>query len=119
MGEASYKEIWKRLFNLLFNNKEPDDELPNMWAQFKAENLHRSDIRRAIESLKDSLHEDVRKKLCDINSEGNDDEDGLLASPVKYQLPKEVVDKLCDLSISETSAGASILAAMRVGGFLF
>ena len=112
MGDANTKEeFWKRLFNLLFNNKEPDDELPNMWAQFKAGNLHGSDIRTAIESLKDYLHEDVRKKLSDINSEGNVDEDSLLA--VKYQLPNKVIDKLCDLSISETSAEASILAAMR------
>ena len=53
MGDANTKEeFWKRLFNLLFNNKEPDDKLPTMWAQFKAENLHRSDIRAALESLK-------------------------------------------------------------------
>ena len=114
MGDANTKEeFWKRLFNVLFNNKESDDELPNMWAQFKAENLHRSDIRTAIESLKDHLHKDVRNKLCALNSEGNVNEDSLLASPVKYQLPKEVIDKLCDLSISETSAEAGILAALR------
>ena len=114
MGDANAKEeFWKRLFNLLFNNKEPDDKLPNMWAQFKAENLHRSDLRTAIESLKDNLHEDVRKQLCDINSEGNIDDDNLLASLVKYQLPNKVIDKLCDLSIGETSAEACILAAMR------
>ena len=41
MGDPNTKEeFWKRLFNLLFNNNEPDDDLPNMWAQFKAENLH-------------------------------------------------------------------------------
>ena len=114
MGEANTKEeIWKRLFNLLFNNKEPDDELSNMWAQFKAENLHRSDIRTAIESLKDYLHEDARKKLCDINSEENVNNDSLLAPSVKYQLPNEVIDKLCDQSIGETIAEASILAALR------
>ena len=85
MGDANTKEeFWKRLFNLLFNNKEPDDKLPNMWAQFKAENLHRSDIRTAIESLKDYLHEDVRKKLSEIGSEGNIDEVSLLASSLKY-----------------------------------
>ena len=109
MGDANTKEeFWKRLFNLLFNNKEPDDLLPNMWAQFKAENLHRSDLRTAIESLKDNLHEDVRKKLCDINSEGNVDEDSLLALLVKYQLPNKVIDKLCDLSIGGKSAEAGI-----------
>ena len=98
-GATDAKEIWKRLFNLLFNNKEPDDELPNMWAQFKSENLHKSDIRTAIESLKDYLHEDMRKNLCDINTEQNVDEGSLLASPVKYQLPNKVIHKLCDLSI--------------------
>ena len=108
-GDIIKEEIWKRLFNLLFNNKEPYDELPNMWAQFKAENLHRSDIRTAIESL----HEDVRIKLYDLNSDGNINEDSLLASTVKYQLPKEVIDKLCDLTISENSVEASIVAAMR------
>ena len=114
MGDDNTKEeFWKRLFNLLFNNKEPDDELPNMWAQFKAENLHRSDLRTAIESLKDYLHEDVRKKLSDTNSEGNVDEDSLLASPVKYKLPNEVIDKLCNLSISETGGAVSIVAALR------
>ena len=114
MGDANAKEeFWKRLFNLLFNNKEPDEKLPNMWAQFKAENLHRSDLRTAIESLKDHLHEDVRTKLCDINSEGNIDDDNLLVSAVKYRLPNNVIDKLCDLSIGETSAEACILAAMR------
>ena len=114
MGDANAKEeFWKRLFNLLFNNKEPDEKLPNMWAQFKAENLHRSDLRTAIESLKDHLHEDTRKKLCDTNSEGNVDEDSLLASPVKYKLPNEVTDLLCDLSFDKTDAEASVLAAMR------
>ena len=115
MGDANTKEeFWKRLFNVLFNNKEPDDELPNMWAQFKAENLHRSDIRTAIESLKDYLHEDTRKNLCDINTEGNVDEGSLLASPVKYKLPNTVIDKLCNLSnLSETSVEAGILAALR------
>ena len=69
MGDANTKEeFWKRLFNLLFNNKEPDTQLPIMWTKFKAENLHRSDIRIAIENLKDYLHEDARKHLCDINS---------------------------------------------------
>ena len=109
MGGYTAKEIWRRLFNLLFNNKEPDDELPNMWAQFKAGNLHGSDIRTAIESLKDYLHEDVRKELSEIGSEGNVNDDNL----GKYQLTKAVIDKLCDLSIGETEGSVSILAAMR------
>ena len=114
MGDSNIKEgIWKRLFNLLFNSNEPDDELLIMWTQYKAENLHRSDIRKAIESLKDYLHKDSRKHFCDINSEGNVNDDSLLASPVKYQLPKEVIDKLCDLSIGENGGAVSILAAMR------
>ena len=65
MGDDNTKEeFWKRLFNLLFNNKESDDKLPNMWAQFKAENLHRSDIRTAIESLNDYLHNFCLTSSC-------------------------------------------------------
>ena len=82
-----------------------------MWAQFKKENLHRSDIRTAIESLKDYFHEDTRKNLCDINTEGNVDEGSLLASPVKYKLPNTVIDKLCNLINLSEEVG--ILAAMR------
>ena len=118
MKEANTKETWKRLFSLLFNNKEPDDDLPNMWAQFKEGNLHRSDIRTAIASFKDHLHEDVRKKLYDITSEGSDNEVSPLASSMKecsvqYQLLNEVVEKLGDLSIGGTVSEASILANMR------
>ena len=51
--------------------------------------------------------------MFDINSEGNVDEDSLLALLVKYQLPNKVIDKLCDLSIGGKSAEAGILAAMR------
>ena len=80
MGETNTKEIWKRLFNVLFNNKVPDDELPNMWSQFKEDNLHTSEIRIAFESLKEYLHEDVRTKLCGISSEGGADEVSLLAA---------------------------------------
>ena len=110
--------MWKRLFNLLFNNKEPDDELPNMWTQFKEEHLHRSDIRTAIESFKDHLHEDVRKILCDVSSEGSADQASLLASSLKecslqHPLPNKVKESMCDLSISETCGEASILDALR------
>ena len=110
MGEANAKDIWKRLFNLLFNNKVPDEELPNMWAQFKAGNLHKSDIRRALESFKNHLHEDVRKQLSDIGSEGSaDGVSSVLTSSRQYQLPKQVIDKLCDLSINESASEAGIL----------
>jgi len=32
---------------------------------------------------------------------------------LKYQLPKELIDKLCDLSIGENGGAVSILVAMR------
>ena len=117
MGETNNKEIWKRLFHVLFNNKVADEELPNIWAKFKKENLHKSDIRTAIESFKDHLHKDVRKRLNE-SSEGSADEVSLLASSLKdlsvqYQIPNEVMDKLCDLRIEETGAEASILSLLR------
>ena len=52
MGEA--KEIWKRLFFVLHNNKQPDDDLPTMWTPFKAENLQDGDLETAIESMERS-----------------------------------------------------------------
>ena len=61
MGEA--KEIWKRLFFVLHNNKQPDDELPTMWTPFKAGNLQDSDLETAIESISHLLPENVRDRL--------------------------------------------------------
>ena len=49
MGEA--KEIWKRLFFVLHNNKQPDDDLPTMWTPFKAGNLQDGDLETAVELL--------------------------------------------------------------------
>ena len=122
MGETNNNEIWKRLFHVLFNNKVADEELPNIWAKFKKENLHKSDIRTAIESFKDHLHKDVRKRLNE-SSEGSADEVSLLASSLKdlsvqYQIPNEVMDKLCDLRIEETGAEASILSVLRESSLL-
>ena len=116
MGEANTKGIWKRLFDLLFNNKEPDDELPDMWAQFKKVHLHRSEIRTAIESFKDFLPEDVRKKFCELSSEGSA---GEVSSTVaecslqEFQLLDDFMGKLFDLSIDENGGEAEILDLMR------
>ena len=46
------------MLHLLFDNKEPVEELTNKWAQFKKEHLHKNDLRRAFESIQDHLHRD-------------------------------------------------------------
>ena len=117
MAEA--REIWKRLFDVLFKNKEPDDELPDMWSQFKMEHLHRSEIRTAIESFKELLCEDVRKKFSDMSSEESESEVKDLNSSLsesslqQFQLLEKLIEKLCDLSIDEKSGEAEILDLMR------
>jgi hypothetical protein len=63
MSEANTKEFWKELFFRLSNNKQPDDQLPLMWAQFKTSQLNRSDIEAAIESFKNQLEDNVKAKL--------------------------------------------------------
>ena len=116
MGEANTKGIWKTLFDLLFNNKEPDDELPDMWAQFKKGHLHRSEIRTAIDSFKDFLPEDVRKKFCELNSEGSAGEVSSTmteCSLEEFQLLNDFMGKLFDLSIDENGGEAEILDLMR------
>ena len=114
MGEANTKGIWKTLFDLLFNNKEPDDELPDMWAQFKKGHLHRSEIRTAIESFKDFLPEDVRKKFCELNSEGSEVSSTMTeCSLQEFQLLDDFMGKLFDLSIDENGGEAEILDLMR------
>ena len=60
---------WKTLFLLLYKNQLPDDELPPMWAQFKNEHLQRSDIERAIESVKRHLQESEKEELDRICSD--------------------------------------------------
>ena len=64
MGEA--KEIWKRLFFVLHNNKQPDDDLPTMWIPFKAENLKDDDLKTAIESINHLLQDNVRERLNSV-----------------------------------------------------
>ena len=116
MGEANTKGIWKRLFDLLFNNKEPDDELPDMWAQFKKGHLHRSEIRTAIESFIELLPEDVRKKFCELSSEGSAGEVSSTmteCSLEEFQLLDDFMGKLFDLSIDENGGEAEILDLMR------
>jgi len=63
MSEANTKVFWKELFLLLSNNKQPDDQIPLMWAQFKTSQLNRSDIEAAIESFKDQLEDNVKAEL--------------------------------------------------------
>ena len=63
MSEANTKVFWKELFFLLSDNKQPDDQLPLMWAQFKTSQLNRSDIEAAIESFKDQLEDNVKAEL--------------------------------------------------------
>ena len=62
-GATDAKEIWKRLFFLVVNNEESDDDLPSMWTQFKRKQLNTSDIEAAIRSIKDQLEENVKVKL--------------------------------------------------------
>ena len=69
MNDANTKESWKRLFFLLFNNKEPDDQLPLMWAQFKRKQLNRSDLEAAIQSFKDQLEDNVIEELDTLLSD--------------------------------------------------
>lgn len=71
MGEV--KEIWKRLFFVLHNNKQPDDDLPTMWTLFKAGNLQDDDLETAIKSIRHLLPDNVREKLkslCGANKTG-------------------------------------------------
>ena len=56
MSEA--REIWKSLFFLLRENKQPDDTLPKMWVQFKE-----CDIEDVLESIEDQIPENVKKGL--------------------------------------------------------
>ena len=62
-GAANAKEIWKTLFFRLVNNKESDDDLPSMWTQFKGNQLKTSDIKAAIQSIKDLLEDNVKDRL--------------------------------------------------------
>ena len=57
------------MLHLLFDNKEPVEELTNKWAQFKKEHLHKNDLRRAFESIQDHLHRDAEIKFLDTNGE--------------------------------------------------
>ena len=87
MGEA--KEIWKRLFFVLHNNKQPDDDLPTMWTPFKAGNLQDSDLETAIESINHLLTDNVRKKLKSMCSANKTDKSNLLYSMEKDSLLKD------------------------------
>ena len=61
--------FWKKLFFLLHNNSQPDSDLPYMWAQFKANNLQKSDITTALENVGDQLRDEVRSRLESILSD--------------------------------------------------
>ena len=118
MADATPRDFWKKLFNRLFNNLEPDERLANMWTRFKANNLHKSDLREAIQSFSDHLHEDVKYIFFENIRDESEIEDGLSASckeasPQCYQIPPDVMGKLCDLSISETVNCASIVDSLK------
>ena len=66
---ASTQGIRKKMLHLLFDNKEPVEELTNKWAQFKKEHLHKNDLRRAFESIQDHLHRDAEIKFLGTNCE--------------------------------------------------
>ena len=87
MGEA--KEIWKRLFFVLHNNKQPDDELPTMWIPFKAGNLQDGDLETAIESISHLLQENVREKLKSLCSAKKTGKTNLLYSMEADSLLKD------------------------------
>ena len=102
MGEA--REIWKRLFFLLYNNKEPDNDLPTMWTLFKAANLQDSDLMAAIESIRHKLEDEVREKLDSLFSADKTGtanllylmkEDSLLKDDFWYLLFGAVRDRGC------------------------
>ena len=67
---ASTQGIRKKMLHLLFDNKEPVEELANKWAQFKKEHLDKNDLRRAFESIQDHLHRDAEIKFLGTNGEG-------------------------------------------------
>lgn len=104
MGEA--KEIWKRLFFVLHNNKQPDDDLPTMWTPFKAGNLQDSELETAIESISHLLPENVREKvnsLCSANKRGKTNllhsmKDSLLNDDFWYLLFRAFRDRGCSPS---------------------
>ena len=76
MSEA--KEIWKRLFFLLHNNSQLDNELPSMWTRFKAEHLQKSDLETAIAEISDTLCDDLRDRLNSLLSDGKTTKTSLL-----------------------------------------
>ena len=61
MGQP--KEVWKQLFFLLYNKREPDDDLPTMWTSLKAENLLYSDLETAVESIGHLLQDNVKENV--------------------------------------------------------
>ena len=84
MGEA--KEIWKRLFFVLHNNKQPDDDLPTMWTPFKAGNLQDGDLETAVESISHLLQDDVREKLTSLCSANKTRKANLLYSQICFHI---------------------------------
>ena len=92
---ANTEGTWKKLFYILFNNKESDENLPNMWAQFKKGRLHKSDIRITIEDIKDNLNEDVRKKIFDRSEHAN-----------------KVIERLWNLSLRETTEETCFISSI-------
>ena len=97
---ANTEGTWKKLFYILFNNKESDENLPNMWAQFKKGRLHKSDIRIAIEDITD-LNKEAKKKIFDGN-----------------ELENKVIESLWNLSLRETAEETCFISSMMECFFL-
>ena len=81
MSDAT--KCWKTLFFLLFNNREPEDGLLDMWAQFKKGCIQRSDIETAIESVKGDIQEKEREALHRICSDESDSDAARLLCKMK------------------------------------
>ena len=72
-----------------------------MWAQFKKGHLQKSDIRKAIEDIKDNLNEDLREKIFDGN-----------------ELANKVIERLWNLSLRETAEETCFISSMMECFFL-
>ena len=70
------KDPWKRRFFLLVNNQQADEDLPDIWSQFKRERIEQ--VNSAIGSIRDKLLENERREVDKLCRETPDDEAKLL-----------------------------------------
>ena len=57
--------IWRNIFFNLFHNSEPNEDLPAMWVQFKADTLLPEDIKKVFD-MENLFKEDVANKFKEI-----------------------------------------------------